>query len=532
MRIVKRTAFGFAALLALVAGGVIALVIVVGGAGQSAIEKWVGTQLKEVVGAYLKPELQFDSLDYQSPMTVVLTNVRLSAEDPDNKGQRVDIIDAKRIRVELAELPRQGQPLRITAIEMDGATVRLVDAKQGGLVGFSDLLLEQTPDDAPPLSEVLQTKQIVLRNGAIEYDARTPGTEPMRFDQIDTIVNINENKAGTYALDLDLKRQAVLDMQLQADADLDSMRLAVSSLTTSLDMSRQQDRYLPPQVQAFIKEHDLTGKLTLTADGELDLNDLLNSTSKLTLTLTDGHGKLGQYRLPIKTLTLDAQMAERQVVIDRLVGEVLNGEVSGTGGFALDDAMPGEFKLSGNNLRLDELMIADGPDQDPPIDGKADLQINAKAPLMQVLEQTTGSGELRVREGRIARLPLISDLIQFMQSGGNLSRPDNGEAPAGSDKVDLVFEMRGDHAYFSKANVDGTWFAMRGRGKVFFDQRLAMNINAGPLEKVQNAIGLIGRPLGAVTDALLTYRVTGTLSDKTITPVPLGGIIGAPGENE
>ncbi|MFN3166746.1 MAG: AsmA-like C-terminal region-containing protein [Phycisphaeraceae bacterium] len=532
MKRLKRTTLGFAALLVLLAGGVVALVVVVGGAGESAIETWVGGELKQVAGAHLKPQLEFDSLDYQAPRTVVLTNVRLSADDPDHANQRVNIIDAKRIEIELAELPKRGEPVRLKSVRVDGASVRLVASRAGGLVGFSDFLVDQTPGDAPPLSEVLQITEIIIRDGAIEYDARTPDTAPMRFDKIDTELQIAEHDAGTYKLDLELARENVLDLTLDADADLNNLKLAVSRLTTELDVAREQDRYLPPQVQAFIRQYDLVGVLSMSASGELDLNDVAGSTSDLTLTLADAHGTAGGYRLPIKTLTVEAKLADRYVTVKRLAGELLGGEISGDGGVALGDDMPAKLNLSGNGLLLDELAQAQNEGEAPPIAGKVALQLDAQAPLTRVLEQMTGEGELRIRDGRIARLPLVSDLVEFLESAGDIDPKDAQGKPAGRDKADVVFTLKGDHAQVSKADIEGTWFGLRAQGQVFLTGRLKMNMNAGPLEKFQQAIGAIGRPFGALTDALLTYRVTGPMDDLNIRPVPLGGIIGVPGERD
>jgi hypothetical protein len=533
MKRFKRTTLGFAAFLVLVAGGVVALVLVVGGAGESALEAWVGGELKKIAGAHLKPELEFDTLDYQAPRTLVLTNVRLSADDPDDAKRRVDIIDAKRIEIELAELPQRGEPLRLKSVRLDGASVRLVESKAGGLVGFSDFLTaKKSTGDTPPLSEVLQITEIVINDGAIEYDARTPDTQPMRFDGIDTDLNIAEGDGGTYQLDLELDRENVLDLRLDADADLNTMKLAVNKLTTEMDMTREQDRYLPPQVQAFIKRYDLVGALSLSGSGELNLNDVAGSTSDLSLTLTDAHGTAGGYRLPIKTLTIEAKLADRYVTVQRLSGELLGGEISGDGGVSLGDDMPAKLKLSGNGLLLDELAQAGGEGEAPPIAGKVALQLNAEAPLTRVLEQMTGDGELRVRDGRIARLPLVSDLVEFLESSGDIDRKDAKGKPVGRDKADIVFKLKGDHAQVSKADIEGTWFGLRAQGQVFLTGRLKMNMNAGPLEKFQQAIGAIGRPFGALTDALLTYRVTGPMGDLNIRPIPFGGIIGAPGTGD
>lgn len=511
----------------------VGLLLVVGGAGESAIEAWVGEELKAIVDDRLKPDLEFDTLDYQAPLTVVMTNVRLTADDPDTPGGRVDVIDAKRLKLELKELPRSERPVKLESVQLDGATLRLVDSAQGGLVGFSDFLEDKTPGEARPLSEVLQITQIDLRDSAIEYDARLKGAEPMRFDEIDTTLAIHHADGGTYGLDLAMQRVNGFSLSLVGNCDLDAMWLAVNQFEVDVALSRERDHYLPPQVQVFLKKHELTGDLSINATGVLNLTDVGDSTARLSGELLEAHGRVDQYRLPIRRLAFQTSMANRLVKIERIEGDMLGGEVQAKGAISLGANLPASMSFSGNGLQLDQLQVMASGDEGPskaPVDGKVDLQLDVAAPLQQLMQKMAGQGELRLSDGRIARVPIISNLIEFMETSGDLDRLE-GDAP-GTDEAQLVFELRGDHAYISKADIDGSWFAMRGRGKLFFDQELAMNVNAGPLEKVQGALGQIGRVLGRVTDGLLAYRVTGRVGEMKIRPVPLGGIIGAPGDDE
>lgn len=528
MRLVKRSAWGFAALLALAAGGAIALILIVGGVGQSAIEGWVASQLKAIARDTLKPELDFDTLDYRAPSTVMLTGVRLVANDPGRPGERVTIIQARRITIELAELPREGQPLRFDAITLDDATVRLVDQQQGGFVGFDDLLVEGVWESGTRLSELLQVNAIVINNGAIEYDSKEPDTQPMRFDDIDTTVRITPGERG-YRLDLDLGKQGVFDASLDGVLDPDKMSLAIETLFLNLDMSRQTDRYLPPQAQAFVKAHDLVGRVRLEVDGEVNLEDAAASAGKLKLRLQDAHAFIEGYRVPIRELTVDVSLADR-VARHKLAGSVMGGSLWSEGTLGLDDTLPAAFTLGGDGLDLEALSAVEPGAEAMPYAGQVELRVDAKAPLMQMDHRLVGEGTITVTQGRLARVPLIADLVDYLESSGSVKRDEGG--PAGSDTAEVAFELRGDHAFLSKAKVIGTWFAIRGEGTVHFDQRLAMNVNAGPLAKAQEVTGAFGRAFGRVTDGLITYRVQGPFDDLSIRPVPLGGLIGAPGEGD
>jgi hypothetical protein len=59
-----------------------------------------------------------------------------------------------------------------------------------------------------------------------------------------------------------------------------------------------------------------------------------------------------------------------------------------------------------------------------------------------------------------------------------------------------------------------------------------VQVNAGPLEKLQDALGAVGDVLGAVTDSVVAYRVGGTVEKPGINVVAFGGLRSAPGDND
>ncbi|MEI8198197.1 MAG: hypothetical protein WCI73_20075, partial [Phycisphaerae bacterium] len=106
----------------LVVGAVMALVLGVVGyiaSGSSAIESWVGSQLLEIGGTYLEPELHFARLTYLRPRTIILDNVTLSSPDPANPGHRVVILAVQHARLELTEIPRRGQPIKFSEVILE-----------------------------------------------------------------------------------------------------------------------------------------------------------------------------------------------------------------------------------------------------------------------------------------------------------------------------------------------------------------------------------------------------------------------------
>lgn len=531
MRITKRRVVSAGVVLFLLAAAAATLIFVVGGVGESAVESYIGEQLKKVVNDRLEPDLEFDALDYQQPKTVVLHGVRLVSPDPDQPGKTVRIFEADEVRIELATIPRPGQPLVLESLTLQQPTVRLIVPRDGGAVVGYGALVHQEPDaDPTPLSEILQLKLIALRDASVILDTRALDAEPTVIDQVTTDLLIDPADGGRYQLALELDRSPALDVKIDAVLDVDQEHLEISVAEIGLRMAREQDRYLPPSVQALIKPYDLSGDVTLSATGLLDLGSWQDSVLEADLGLAGVHGVLGEYRIVSERLEAHAVLADRRVEVRRVGGQVFGGELRGDAVVTLGPGYPIDLRLGGTGLELEQtLRPTDGTP--PRYAGTAEFNLSANGPLTDLLTEARGGGTLQVRRGRIARIAVVSDLIDFMESAGDLTRPEGG-TPAGRDRADVVFRLRGDHAYLSEAELVGSWFAVRGKGKVFFDQSLNVQVNAGPMEKVQDTLGVVGDVFGALTDSLLAYRVTGTAAEPTIRPVAFGGLRGAPGDDE
>lgn len=531
MAMMKKTAIGAGGLLTLCVAAVILLVFGVGGAGQSPIENWIAGQLRLVVNDYLVVECDFDSLDYQAPLTVVVTNLRLTADDPDNPGRTIDFITADRAKLTLAELPREGRPLRIKALELQRPTFKLIDARDGsGLIGFTNLV-EPDPNpgpDTPAVSEVLQITRIDVKDGSLIYDARTEGAVPMAFQGIETGIDIHEDKPNIYRVAVDLSQGPVFNAKLDSECNLDDLTIGIEKFTLDMKVHREQDRYLPPQVQRVLRDHDIRGDAKLTATGLFNANDWRASTVEAQLELTDGHATLAEYMLPLDVLRLEATMAERRVEVRRIAADLFSGKVRGDAVIQLNEDFDTDIRLGADQLDLEQtLKPIEGA---PRYSGRLDFDVSVQMPLGGQADgpRLFGRGKAELRRGRVARLAVISDVIDFMASRGDLKKRDED----GSDRGDARFELRGDHVYIDQIEVVGTWFAMRGRGEVFFNDRLNMNLNAGPMQRAQASLGRIGDVFGTVTDNLIAYRVRGSFADPKVGIAPLSGLLGAPGERD
>jgi len=525
----KKTAIGAGGLFVLIGAAIVLLVVGVGGAGQSPMEKWIAGELRAVINGYLIPECYFDTLDYRAPLTVEITNFRLTAADPDHPGQTVDFITAERALLTLEELPREGRPLKIKTLELDGATFKLIEARDGsGLIGFANLVAAEPDPDAPPLSEVLQITRIDVKDAALVYDARTEGAEPMVFTGLNTGIDIKEQSPNTYGVALDLSQGPVFRATLDSACNLDALTIDIKQFTVDMKILREQDRYLPPQVQQILRDYDIHGDAKLNATGLFNAQSWRDSTVQAQLELTNGHATIGEYRVPVDVLNVEATMADQRVEVRRIAADVFAGKVRGDAVIQLNENFDTDLRLGADQLDLEKSLVPAG--DVPRYAGRLDFDVSVQLPLAGQAEgaQLFGEGKAKLRQGRIARIAVISDVIDFMAKRGDLNPRDDG----GNDHGEANFELRGDHAYIEQVEVVGSWFAMRGRGQVFFNDRLNMNLNAGPMQKVQASLGRIGDALGTVTDNLIAYRVTGSFADPKVGVAPLSGLIGAPGERD
>ena len=279
-------------MILLVAGVVL---FVLYGTGPVAVQRWIAGQLGSVAGDYLNPRLSLGAVRYEYPLTAVVDDVRLVADDPAKPGATIDIFAARHVTLEMAEIPRSGQPLRIQKLILDHPEFRAVSVspEDVSLVGFSHFLkaAPAAADSKAKLSDVFEIRQIQIVDGLVVYDPRTPGTKPMEIDQINSrlsIVPATGDEAGWYTIDMNLDRKPVFATHFAGRLNIDSMVLDVQPLHVELKLGRDQDHYLPPQIQSILKEHEVSGELVAEAGGSVALGDWRASTLKAQVTLTGG----------------------------------------------------------------------------------------------------------------------------------------------------------------------------------------------------------------------------------------------------
>jgi len=499
-----RVSIGVVALL-LIAGGIAAYLFhQAGQKGTTPLERWIGNQLKTIAGGYLKPQLEFDDLDYQYPATVTVSRLRLTAIDPAT-DKPLDIIATRRATIELAERPRQGEPIVIEQIILEDPKLRFVAiaADNSDFVGFSDMLVETAPDPQPKpdvepvkLSEVFQIRLIELRNGAVVYDDRDPDVGRMLLDEINAKLNVTEDQDGWYALKTNIVRDKLFDLGINGRLNIDTLAMDVSPLTLDMTLARAKDRYLPPSIQKQLQRYDLTGQLKAELSGMLYATDLTRTSLELNVALSEARLAFGSFVLPDSKLDLAAAMNDNTLTLQNLLFTTFGGKVEATGQLKLNDAMPAGVDLMISNMELQRFLREGVENTDPRLknlQGKVSADIAWKAPLTAAAERSDGQGSVRVREARLVNIPLVSQLGNLMRSTFKAVRINKDAA----DTADVQFRLAGAHVVVEKLDIRSAGYAARGDGTVHFDGTLDLVLNGGPVETVLPALPLFADAVGA-----------------------------------
>jgi hypothetical protein len=501
--------------LLLVAGVVL---FVVYGTGSVAVQKWIAGQLATVADGYLNPRLSLGALHYQYPLTAVVDDVRLVADDPAKPGATVDIFVARHVTLEMAEIPRSGQPLRIQKLILDHPEFRAVTVSQtdSSLVGYSNLLKSQpAPQPQAKLSDIFDIRLIQLIDGVIAYDPRTPGAKPMEIDQINSSLTVEppkSGKTGWYTMKMLLERKPVFATHFAGRVNIETMVVDVQPVRVELKLGRDQDHYLPPQFQDLLKEHEVSGELVVEAGGSVNAGDWQASTLKAQVTLTGGNFAAGEHRFPLERLRAVWTMADRRGALEKLEMDLLGGRLEGRGQFALKDPMDGRVDLKFADLRIEQC-LRNAAGGEGKYRGDLSGQVEWQGPLTEASKQSRGNGTIQIADGYLNQLPVLSTLLAAVNRTMKAAGMSSGRP---SDTADIAFTFEGDRLNFNKVDIVTQMAVLRGHGDVFFDTHLNMLFNAGALEKVQSMLGKVGAFLGRMTDEISAYTLTGTLGDPEV----------------
>lgn len=521
--------------VALLVGVVVFLIA--GRPGERRLERWVGSQIRSIVNGYLNPELQFEEFRYTYPLTVQITDARLVADAPEMPGGTIDILHADRLLITLGRIPSIGDPIEIERIRLDRPTLRAVtDAPRSGrFYGYSNLVKSGPSPDADPeptsrpvkLSQVMRLRLIRIVDGRIVYDDRTDGTEAMMLDGLSSEMRLTDPSGGWHSIHFDFGRPPLLSGALRGRLSLDQFKLDADELRLSGALSRDYDAALPPQLQQLLRQHDVTGRLDATLSGMVDFSAPQASDVTLEAALSDAFMRAGQYRLPIELFAFKARLADRKLDVAPLDVQALGGRVEGGGSVHFDTEQPTISSLVNfRDIRLENALEGTRGEGDEPLPfaGVVSGQINLQGPLAELTRHANGDGHIRLTDGRLVKIPVLSAIRNASKSVLSL-----GQAKKYDDEAEFIFRFAGDRIDFSEIKAETGILAVRGKGEIFFDGTLALRLNGGPLEKAQNMLGPIGKISALVTDNVGGWRVEGSITDPQVS-YRLGDASPAPGQ--
>ena len=537
-----KTGLKLLVVLIILAGGAAAYFFyVAGGVGTSPLERWIGNQIKAVAGGYLNVELEFDNPDYQSPKTVILEDIRLTADDPANPGKKIDIMTIGRAELTLGEIPSEGQPLHIEHVILDKPVLRFIATGQGaaGFVGFSNLVKSsgeakpEEPATGPPpkVTDVFRIRLIQLNDGRIIYDPRQADAKAMDLDQINCKLDVQPDAEGWYALKTTLGRKPVLEVSIDGRMNINDNRLELGALTAGMTLGGQNNKSLPPQLQTFLDEHDVKGDLDITGNGLVNFSDITGSDLKLDVKLDKGSVAFSDYRIDIQSLLINTALANRVLELTKLDLNALDGNLSIAGTMGLTGGYDTALTIRGKDLHVHRVLKAGQSVQgtaatatELPFRGKLQVDAQLRAPLTQLTTQVNGGGRLLLTEARFTNTPVVSDIEDALIAVSKLGDASGKPAPA-TDQGLVEFTLKGDHLMMDKLDYRSAIIAVRGAGTMHFaDTRLNMLLNGGPVEKVQALLGAVGDFTAKITDSIAGYKVTGTTSEPKVELQVGGGV--------
>lgn len=503
------------------------------GAGSGKLEQWIGQCIVGVMGSYLTPTIELGTLDYQAPYTVVVDHLALTTRG-------VKQLEVKRLTMELAEIPSIGDPIQIQRIELEEPTMRFVadtgnPHNAGGFIGWTDLVKTEAVTDPSTvaegsrLSDVLVMRHVAITNGGFVYDLND-GSDPMTLHGLELSLDTEpiaaeeggSGEAGWYGIDTTITQASLLEMGVKGRINLDTMLMDLAALTVNGQLGQPNYEALPPQIQSYVRQYEVRGQLNLNARGSVALTSPLDSSIQANLGLADAFFSMADKVFPLDSFETTANFSGSQLNASYRAA-LLGGAVDGSAGLSLGDpaSMPLNLNWRMTNLLIENTLKVLDEAKPPRYAGTVSSRGIVTGNAAALTESLAGSGTLNLVNGRLVIIPVIAQLSDLVSPGalGN-SRQDREKAL--SDKLDVTFTVKPDRIHINSLDLSSAVVAARGDGDIFYDTRLALALNAGPMEKVQKGLGDVGKLIGKVTDSLVKYYVSGTTAEPKVSIKPFG----------
>lgn len=471
------------------------------------LEQWCGAQLLAIANDHLGPELHWQRIAWAPPRSVEITGLTMIAGD-------LTIIEAESVRVDFARVPRRGEPIVIEAVSLVKPVLRLVETAEGSLAGFSGFVKGgggqvRADGGSTRLSDVLAIRTIAVADGGLEYrtsDGRAMVLRPLDFD-LDHVTPAAGEARGQYAFAAALDLEPVAALDVRCRLDLDSLVLDFERLLVKTELSPGGYGVFPPQVQQYLAQHDIRGRLEARASGTVNPSELGATSIAFEIDLEGGSFAFGEYVLPVRSLQARGGLAGGRLEVASAGIAAFGGAAEATGWLELRGERRWHADARGSGLRLEQALRE--PGDDPKISGNGAFTVTAGGSTADLAGTFGGSGDIEVSEGRLQSVQIFGDLFKVVNARGR-------------DRATTKFRLTPDRVEFSDAFARGTAIGVRGGGNLYYDGRLDMQVRAGPVERLDGILAGAGKLISTVTGGLVSYRVAGTVDDPRVSVVTLG----------
>jgi hypothetical protein len=257
-------------------------------------------------------------------------------------------------------------------------------------------------------------------------------------------------------------------------------------------------------------------RVTGTLSGSVDLTEWERSDCRANMTWKVGEVSLADATLHIPSGHVDAELRGGRFAWTSHA-DVMDGRVEIQGSVGMLPPQELQIKWRGEDLRLERMAKLSGrATPNERYRGRVSGSGEMRAELDHWPDSLTGQGNVRVDQGALLHLPILSEFVGFLKlplPTGELPRSDTGRAS---------FRITRDHADVSDFDVSSLLLAVRGRGQIYYDGRLDLQVRGGPLTKLEPWLGPVGDLVGRVGERIAEFHVKGTIDRPVFKIAPLG----------
>ena len=547
---------------------------------------FVTDQIESLADDFLNPKLQLGGISYRFPTTAVLTNVTLTQDDTTILTIKKAVISLEELPISSEQVRFSGFELTSPVLRL------VVDKQGDIIGWGDLIKDDDDPDDTDDkASDHFAVDVIKMSDATIEYSDQRLKSDAMRIDGFSLEINAKKSVAkdgaaevpettrasglrnpsdppiptgpGWYRINTEINRAPIVDITLDMGMNIDSLELVFKHATLNTKMKKDNYHVLPPQVQDFVNKYSVTGDLAARATGYLDIDDPLEGPLLVYLNLNQATIGTDDNQLEIKAFGGQGSLRSDLLLFDQIKGSVLDGYLdadfelrlasqpippgtrrSETIAEATASTPPPKTPNTDENvagppqphavmgtralsfvagLQLQKINLQTMTKKRPPakqLIGLLDLDIEALGVLPRLPLSLHGDGQLRINDARLTNVALVNGLNNAMKV---VTRQ-----PQHNDRANVIFDLTPTGVEITHFNLTTSLMAVRGGGVVGFDDSLNLILNGGPLERLQESLGMVGRALGNVTDRLVRYHVTGTTQSPRVAIRPFGLFTGDP----